>query len=298
MIATEDAEAVKQELGKIRGLVDMAKAGEEEAQLARKTAESRLQDALLELEALKLHATSVQDEEKQQSEALSKATADVAILQEEVASLTLRLQDTQSRLAAVTAELGASIAKTEKLSKELEALKLEKEANEMEVLEVHRLLEDTEMAKANMEAEIQRLLDESKQWQTAKDAIDIPVDLEVNGRDFSLECREDKPQPDCVEEISNLASPPVNLNEKEEKEETLKWEETVVNGEGGSKEELAGLSVKKVESPDGGDEGIPKEEVASQDESPSLPLKKKKKNLLGRLGTLLDKKKHSQQQTP
>ena len=64
--------------------------------------------------------------------------------------------------------------------------------NKRVVLEAHQRLAETEKAKSNMEAEIQRLLDDSRQWQAAKDAIDIPVNSEMNGSDPSLESREEK----------------------------------------------------------------------------------------------------------
>ncbi|KAH7300415.1 hypothetical protein KP509_24G061600 [Ceratopteris richardii] len=220
----------------------------------------------------------------------SDAENDFVPSDESLEQLKVKMQQTEEKLALALKEIEKSQFNTHTLLINLETMKLEKEANEKTFQEVCQLLADTENAKSNLEAEIQRLLDESKQWQTAKDAVDIPIHAEAVSCVFSSDCRDDKPQPDSPNEALDLA---VSLPSKgvNVEEEPLEREESVMRGHSVMIGDFASLSMRREDSSE-------KEEAPFCDVLLSMPTKKKKKTLFVRLGTLLEKKKHSTQYTP
>ncbi|KAH7439099.1 hypothetical protein KP509_04G045100 [Ceratopteris richardii] len=206
-------------------------------------------------------------------------------LPDETLELKKQLQQTEEQLAFAMQQIENSRTGTQNLLKKVETLKVEKEANEKVFLELHQHLADMESAKSNLEAEIQRLLDESKQRQTTKDAIDIAIHSEALGwnysldhKNLSLDRRDVKPQPDLLDEATELMDSPLSKATKTE-EELVEIERRVRNENSITQREFGSLSMRK-------DDLCEKEETSS-------PTKKKKKTLFVRLGTLLEKKKHA-----
>lgn len=252
-VARIQSQAAKAELENLKTELHKVRLDEQDARAAWNKAENRLQDVLREMEALKFNGSSLQEQRE-----MADHGAAAYSQQQELDRLKMKLQDTEERLAASMVEVNMSKSNMEELLRDLEVTRVEKEANKRAVLEAHQHLADTEKAKSIMEAEIQRLLDESKQCQSAKDAIDIPVHSETNGNTLPEESREKKPQPDPLSQVLKM-SPSLHHNCGEEQKEEVTLKE-IVN---------------------------PKDDITL------VPTKKKKK-LLQRLGTYLEKKKNQQ----
>ncbi|KAH7428371.1 hypothetical protein KP509_10G089300 [Ceratopteris richardii] len=125
-------------------------------------------------------------------------------LKEEIMKLkeTLSLQEEQLKTSRDEVEILQS-SKTE-LLKELEDAKAETEANKRALIDAQQLVVDMEKAKRVMESDIQRLLDDSKLWRTPKDSRDIMALSEVTALNIHVmaDSRDEKPQPDSPDSES------------------------------------------------------------------------------------------------
>lgn len=248
--AREGAKVMLIEVEKLRTDLFKAQLDAKEAKAAWASAVSRFQDATKEMEAFKSSVSRGEsNDDYQQMHANS-------ITPQEMDGLKKKLQVCEERLVVAMTEVEALQVSKEELLKELEAAKVEREVNKRAVFEAHQNLADMEKAKLIMEADIQRLLDDSKLWKASKDTRDIPVHSEMNGTSHVLvESREEKPQPDSPEQAVDVNMALAHVDEEERKEEVAEKEEDMA--------------------------------------APApLPVVKKKKNaLLHRLHSYLDKKK-------
>ncbi|KAI5071079.1 hypothetical protein GOP47_0013330 [Adiantum capillus-veneris] len=290
-LAKDQAQAAREEVEKMKKEMHNMKVNEENAPSISKPSKDRLQDALKELP----DATSAQMEASTQTLS-TKIESSHSMPQEDIENLKHKVQLTEEHLTRALKEIENSHANTQIVSKNLEIMKLEKEAHEKALLEVHQHLADTEKAKSNLEAEIQRLLDESKQWQTMKDAIDIPIHPETLGRNFASDSRDEKPQPDSPSEASETPLSPLHKIVNGE-DGLMERQEKVMNEHIALREDFACLSLRREDYSEK-DESVVRDDASLYDEMISVPTKKKKKTLLVRLGTLLEKKKHTSQHTP
>lgn len=248
----EEAKAVLNEMVKLRTELAKSQADETEAKAAWADAESRLQDSREELEAQKIMAIKAE-----------RHAGDLS--QEELAGLKEKLRVSEEQLKVSTSEVEALQMNKGELLRELETVKADRESSKRAVLEAHQHLADLEKAKRVMEADIQRLLDDSKLWKTPKDTRDILVLSEVNGNSYvlAMDSREEKPQPESPDRESFQG---------------LSMADLPMDGE----KSMADLPTV-----------IEKEEEteAPPEETPSRAVKKKKHALLHRLHSYLDKKK-------
>ncbi|MCO5600248.1 hypothetical protein L7F22_054358 [Adiantum nelumboides] len=279
------------EVEKIKKEIYNMRLKEERTQSIHTTSRDGYQDTLTELQLLRSDATSAQMEASTQT----YSTTNESVPQEELENLKVKVKQTEEQLALSLKEIQNSHANTQIMLKNLETRKLEKEAHEKAFLEVHQHLADTEKAKSNLEAEIQRLLDESKQWQTMKDAVDIPIHPETVGCNFASDSRDEKPQPDSPNEESEVL-PCLGSMSANGDDEPADRREKVMKEHIALREDLACLSSRRDDSEK--DEFVARGDSSLHDEMASIPTKKKKKTLLVRLGTLLEKKKHTAQHTP
>lgn len=266
--AREEAQSLRADVEKLKTELNRTQTFAQETQASWNNAENGLQDAAKNMETLEVNGSIVQGKTKQYSE------TGVAVLQEEVDFLKLKLQNAEDCLGATRTDFEAFKLSKEELLRQLKAAKEEIGVHKRAAAEDHQHFAETEKARLIMEVEIQKLLDDSKQWQASQDAIDIPVHSEMNGGILSSESREKKPQPDSLPDSLEQAltrNPSFLHKEEEDQKEHVT-----------QKEELSQKEDAKQ-----------KEEVASND-GISLQTKKKKKALLSRLGTYLEKKKNQQ----
>lgn len=176
-----------------------------------------------------------------------------------------KLRVSEEQLKVSTSEVEALQMNKGELLRELETVKADRESSKRAVLEAHQHLADLEKAKRFMEADIQRLLDDSKRWKMPKDTRDILVLSEVNGNSYvlAMDSREEKPQPE---------SPDRQFLQG------LSMADLPMDGEK-SMEDLPTVIEKEEET------------EAPPEETPSRVVKKKKHALLHRLHSYLDKKK-------
>ncbi|MCO5604308.1 hypothetical protein L7F22_058473 [Adiantum nelumboides] len=291
VLAKDQAEAARQEVEKIKKEIYNMRLKEERTQSIHTTSRDGYQDTLTELQLSRSDACSAQMEASTQT----YSTINESVPQEELENLKVKVKQTEEQLALSFKEIENSHANAQIMLKNLETMKLEKEAHEKALLEVHQHLADTEKAKSNLEAEIQRLLDESKQWQTMKDAVGIPIHPETMGRNFASDSRDEKPQPDSPNEESEVLPSPVSKSANGD-DEPADRQEKVMKEHIALREDFACLSLRRDDSEK--EEFVARDDSSLHDEMASIPTKKKKKTLLVRLGTLLEKKKHTAQHTP
>jgi chromosome segregation ATPase len=293
----DEARAALIEVEKLREEISRVKADEEEAICACKAAQDKLQDALLELATLKLGTAPAQNDSSSPANMLEHVKQKLLDAEEEIA---------KSKQALVMSEEASSLS-LKRLQGEIESLKSEKEANDRSLVEAHQLLAETNKAKLNLEGEIRRLLDSRMQWEMEKDAIDIDV-VQVP---VSEECREEKPQADCTEEVVEITTiyPSSNGDHIDDRDMVNDLSPSGAMGEEVEnkdeervflrRQDFASSSLKE-EVGERDHDGHARDEMVSSSQedlaspNPSLPIKKKKKTLFLRLGTLLEKKKHSQ----
>ncbi|KAI5070919.1 hypothetical protein GOP47_0013170 [Adiantum capillus-veneris] len=246
----DEAQGVLGELVKLRSELTQLQTDVKEAVSARKDAEFRLQLATEQLEADKLR-------EKEEGHVKDMS-------QEEMASLKEKLRVCEDQLKISTSEAEALQSCRAELMRELETVKVEREVSKRAVMDAHQHLADMEKAKRVMEADIQRLLDDSKLWKCSKDTRDILVLSEmngINGHVLMADSRDEKPQPDSParELLQNMDSTYLHINTENRGDEMI-----------AEKEE---------------------EGEAPVEEAPIRVGKKKKPALLHRLHSYLDKKK-------
>ncbi|MCO5578364.1 hypothetical protein L7F22_032205 [Adiantum nelumboides] len=247
----DEAKGVLAESVKLRLELSQLQADATEAVAARKDAECRLQLAMEQLEADKLR-------EKEEAGHVNNMS------QEDVASLKEKLKECEEQLKIRTSEVEVLQSCRAELMQELETVKVEREASKRAVLDARQHLTDMENAKRVMEADIQRLLDDSKLWKSSKDTRDILALSEINainGQVPIADSRDEKPQPDSPdrESLQNMDATFLQINRE------IRGEELIVEKE--------------------------EESEVSNEEAPIRVGKKKKHALLHRLHSYLDKKK-------
>ncbi|MCO5608874.1 hypothetical protein L7F22_063092 [Adiantum nelumboides] len=247
----DEAEGVLAESVKLRLELSQLQADATEAVAARKDAECRLQLAMEQLEADKLR-------EKEEAGHVNYMS------QEDVASLKEKLKECEEQLKIRTSEVEVLQSCRVELMQELETVKVEREASKRAVLDARQHLTDMENAKRVMEADIQRLLDDSKLWKSSNNTKDILALSEINAMNVQVpiaDSRDEKPQPDSPdrESLQNMDATFLQINRE------IRGEELIVEKE--------------------------EESEVPNEEAPIRMGKKKKHALLHRLHSYLDKKK-------
>ncbi|KAH7439708.1 hypothetical protein KP509_04G073500 [Ceratopteris richardii] len=232
----EEAQSARVDADQIRATLEIQKsranAAEDEAKKVLGEV-AHLRTELTEAKEIAMHTVAAKDAaehgfqdaiEQLEAQKLRGKEEELAnhTLREEIMSLKEKLSLHEEQLKISKYEVDSLQSSKTELLKELEDAKAETEASKRALIDVQQLVVDMEKAKRIMESDIQRLLDDSKLWRTPIDSRDIMPLSEVTALNIDVmgDSRDEKPQPDSPDSESvqsfNATYPHFSPDKREE----------------------------------------------------------------------------------